>query len=244
MYTLYVILELIGITALIFGIIRWRGSKRRGVSPSPFKKITLAGALILIASSALITTTPQFKADEKSEDTDASSTSSSSSRDYTALKLGMTKSRVQSIAGKPQSKTTTAWTYKKGNVYFADGKTVSGGDVGTLQDQTEQSASSSKAKAQDKQDRIKSYAQAFGRKPTDTISQRPGVYKSSQIDDDTTEYMWSNPASDVPTLIRFDTASNSMTKVYLYDSTAKNGIGKQLFTGSTIKQKAKVVNNY
>jgi len=78
--------------------------------------------------------------------------------------------------------------------------------------------------------------QAFGQKDSQTIQKYDGsIYQSAFVDGLGMTYTWKT--SDA-TYIRVDNTDNGITTVYLYDETANNHLGRQLYQGETIKQMA------
>lgn len=81
---------------------------------------------------------------------------------------------------------------------------------------------------------MKGYAQAFGRKPVDTIQSMPSVYSADRVEDNMV-YKW-HPEG-LPLMFRVD-APNNFTTVYEYDKNGKCGLlGRVLYQGRTIYQK-------
>lgn len=85
--------------------------------------------------------------------------------------------------------------------------------------------------------KLKGFAQAFGKKPVDTIQSMPSTYVTTQDDSGNTIYGW-HPKG-LPELVRVDSQNNN-TDVYLYNKKGKNKmLGKHLYHGRTIYQKQK-----
>lgn len=85
--------------------------------------------------------------------------------------------------------------------------------------------------------KLKGYAQAFGRKPVDTIQSMPSTYVTTQDNSGNTIYGW-HPKG-LPELVRVDSQNNN-TDVYIFNKKGKNKmLGKHLYHGRTIYQKQK-----
>lgn len=141
------------------------------------------------------------------------------------IKLGMTKQEVIKKMGKPDTQTSRNLTYGKKNIYLVNSKVI-GGNYKELQKQVD----ASESKKEEKQAELKSYAQAFGRKSTSHIKKMSSAYKTIPLDNGDMMYSWK---TDDGLLVRVD-SDNRVTKVYKYNSSTKDGLGKLLFTGTTI----------
>lgn len=181
----------------------------------------------------------EIKSSSISESTEEES-ASSSGKDESQLKLGMTKEEIVNLLGEPDSKSDFSWSYGGKDIYFNDYEHLSGGNMGNLVDQVLASGRKSRASASNETNTQKAFAQSFGQKAVDRLQKMPTVYKSTQLDATTMEYMWN---SEHGIMIRLDTADR-MTNVYLYDSNADYGRGRLLYSGRTIFTSPKVYNFY
>src|SRR5699024_12662025 len=82
---------------------------------------------------------------------------------------------------------------------------------------------------------LKSSAQYFGTKSSESIQNNPGAFKTTQ-DGDLLYILW-NPGDHLPLLLRVDDTSTNITNVYIYNKHGDNPKGRHLYTGRTIVQK-------
>lgn len=157
----------------------------------------------------------------KSVETEKVSTSKQSR--FSNIKLGMTKKEVIKELGKPDFQTSRNLTYGKKDIYLVDNKVI-GGNYKALQKQVDKK----NAEKKEKQEKLKSFAQAFGERSAKHLDRMPSVYKKMPLDNGETMYSWK---TDYGLLVRVDSADGATTKVYKYDKKADNGLGELLFTG-------------
>lgn len=86
---------------------------------------------------------------------------------------------------------------------------------------------------------LKSSAQYFGTKSSESIQNNPGAFKTTQ-DGDLLYILW-NPGDHLPLLLRVDDATNNITNVYIYNKHGDNPKGRHLYTGRTIVQKKRSI---
>lgn len=158
--------------------------------------------------------------------------------DFSKIKLGMTKSEIVKLIGKPDSDMSGTLSY--GNDYLMlnqKGKLFSGSPK-TIKNQIDSNAnkekSSSSSKKESDEGQLQSFANTFGRKGVETLQKYVGsVYSAT----DTPNGMMYGYKTDYGMLYRVDNTASGITKVYSDD----NGhLGKELYVGQTIKQKPKV----
>lgn len=151
------------------------------------------------------------------------------------LKIGTPKEQVIKKLGKPVDNSDGLLTYHGFNLYFENNKLV-GGNLPKLQKKAEKAASERKQREKDKQQQIQNFAQSFGQEPVEEVQKKTMVYPSQRVGNNMM-YSW-KPDKDMPTYIRIDD-EHGFTTVYLADSNAKDGLGRQLYQGKTIMQKNK-----
>lgn len=142
---------------------------------------------------------------------------------FSNIKLGMTKEQVIKELGKPDFQTSRNLTYGEKNIYLVDNKVI-GGNYESLQKQVDKKNHEKK----EKQEQLKSFAQAFGERSAKHLDRMPSVYKKIPLDTGETMYSWK---TDYGLLVRVDSADGATTKVYKYDKKADDGLGELLFTG-------------
>ena len=110
------------------------------------------------------------------------------------------------------------------------------------QKQKDESMASSRVESRKNyQSRLQGFAQAFGRKPVDTIQSMPSTYVTAQNSNGDTVYGW-HP-DGLPELVRVDSANNN-TDVYLYDEHGQDKmLGEHIYHGRTIYQKPAIAND-
>ncbi|WP_323074954.1 hypothetical protein [Limosilactobacillus reuteri] len=156
------------------------------------------------------------------------------------LELGTSKSTVEKKLGKPDQDNGQMLLYDDFNLYFEKGKLV-GGDLPAIQKKVDKKVAKEKEQRKEEQSRLTGYAQAFGRKPVDTIQSMPSVYTSDHVEDNMV-YTW-HP-DDSPMLVRVD-SPNNFTTVYKYDKNGEHhALGTTLYQGRTIYQKQSNNNGY
>ena len=151
------------------------------------------------------------------------------------LKIGTSKEKVIKELGKPVDNSDGLLTYHGFHLYFENNKLV-GGNLPKLQKKAEKAASERKQSEKNKQQQIQNFAQSFGQEPVEEVQKKTMVYPSQRVGNNMM-YSW-KPDKDMPTYIRIDD-EHGFTTVYLADSNAKNGLGRQLYQGKTIMQKNK-----
>ncbi|MFB9770126.1 hypothetical protein [Lactiplantibacillus modestisalitolerans] len=153
--------------------------------------------------------------------------------DFSKIKLGMTKSEIVKIIGKPDSDISGNLSY--GDDYLAlndDGKLFSG-SPDSIQKQIDAKNKAKKESSSNKADQLKSFAKAFGQKDVQTLQKYVGSAYSSTETPDGMAYGWK---TDYGMLYRLDDSSTGITHVY------KDGLGDkgtELYAGQTIKTKPK-----
>lgn len=183
--------------------------------------------------------------EDKSENTNSKSSSEKQrhksnkiSRYFTkkkaeGLKLGTAKNNVIKKIGKPVRNDGQMLTYDDFVLYFENDKLV-GGNLPAIQKKVDKKIAKEKEDKKNYESKLKGYAQAFGRKPVDTIQSMPSVYSADRIEDNMV-YKW-HPEG-LPLMFRVD-APNNFTTVYEYDKNGKYGLlGRVLYQGRTIYQK-------
>ena len=155
------------------------------------------------------------------------------------LKLGTSKSDVEKELGKPDQDDGQIVLYDNFKLYFENNKLV-GGDLPAIQKKVDKKIAKEKQERKEEQSKLTGYAQAFGRKPVDTIQSMPSVYTADHVEDNMV-YTW-HP-DDSPLLVRVD-SPNNYTTVYKYDKNGEHGaLGHTLYQGRTIYQKQNNNNN-
>lgn len=223
------------ITIVRWFILRNRAQKLNQHINGWQKYLWVIGLILLISGSL---TAPK-KADNLTKATSySSSTSPASSSSHTketikAVKIGMSKSEVEKILGKPDSDDGDVVTYNKyGALYFSKDK-LTGGEDNSIQSQASSKLSSQKAAQSEKRSDLISQAKYFGTKDVESIQKATYAYASTSIDGGMM-YMWKSSAG---TLVRVDLDESGKTVVYKYDDSKDNGLGEQLYVGKTILQK-------
>lgn len=150
------------------------------------------------------------------------------------ITLGMSKEEVIDILGEPVADETDETgqemlIFDDGTSYFLESERIVGGSTEDIMDQVSKQKKNTESSK-------KGFAISFGKKPTETLAERQFVYKAEQLDDTTMKYTWKTGVDEVGTLIRIDSAER-MTKVYLYDEDAEDGLGEELYSGRTIFDK-------
>lgn len=156
------------------------------------------------------------------------------------LELGTSKAQVEKKLGKPDQDNGQMLLYDNFNLYFENNKLV-GGDLPAIQKKVDKKIAKEKQERKEEQSKLTGYAQAFGRKPVDTIQSMPSVYTSEHVEDNMV-YTW-HP-DDSPMLVRVD-SPNNFTTVYKYDKNGEHhALGTTLYQGRTIYQKQTNNNGY
>lgn len=156
------------------------------------------------------------------------------------LELGTSKVAVEKKLGKPDQDDGQTMLYDNFKLYFENNKLV-GGDLPAIQKKVDKKIAKEKEQRKEEQSKLAGYAQAFGRKPVDTIQSMPSVYTSDHVEDNMV-YTW-HP-DDSPMLVRVD-SPNNFTTVYKYDKNGEHhALGTTLYQGRTIYQKQSNNNGY
>lgn len=149
------------------------------------------------------------------------------------LELGTTKNNVIKKIGKPIRDDGQTLTYDGFVLYFEKDKLV-GGSLPAIQKKVDKKIAKEKENKKQYENELKGYAQAFGRKPVDTIQSMPSVYSADRVENNMV-YRW-HPKG-LPLMYRVDDSDN-FTTVYEYDKNGKYGLlGRVLYQGRTIYQK-------
>lgn len=111
-----------------------------------------------------------------------------------------------------------------------------------IQKQGEKATQQKKKNAKSRESSLKSSAQYFGTKSSESIQNNPSAFKTTQ-DGDLLYILW-NPGDHLPLLLRVDDASNNITNVYIYNKHGDNPKGRHLYTGRTIVQKKRSIVYY
>lgn len=212
------------------------------------KETTKTAEATSVSSSSRVTSSSSFK----------DSTSHNSSKDKSSepkrnkiqkwwlkhkagkLELGTSKSQVEKKLGNPDQDNGQMLLYDNFNLYFENNKLV-GGDLPAIQKKVDKKIAKEKQERKEEQSKLTGYAQAFGRKPVDTIQSMPSVYTSEHVEDNMV-YTW-HP-DDSPMLVRVD-SPNNFTTVYKYDKNGEHhALGTTLYQGRTIYQKQTNNNGY
>lgn len=215
---------------------------------SSTKETTKTAEATSVSSSSRVTSSSSFK----------DSTSHNSSKDKSSepkrnkiqkwwlkrkagkLELGTSKAQVEKKLGKPDQDNGQMLLYDNFNLYFENNKLV-GGDLPAIQKKVDKKIAKEKQERKEEQSKLTGYAQAFGRKPVDTIQSMPSVYTSEHVEDNMV-YTW-HP-DDSPMLVRVD-SPNNFTTVYKYDKNGEHhALGTTLYQGRTIYQKQTNNNGY
>ncbi|WP_225422331.1 outer membrane protein assembly factor BamE [Lactiplantibacillus pentosus] len=152
---------------------------------------------------------------------------------FSKIKLGMTKSQVIAILGKPTDQNSSTLIYGSADLDFDDDKLFDGSP------RKIHKAANKKAKAEAKKasrkkvnaNQLKSFAKAFGQKDVETLQRNVGIAYSSTETPQGMAYGWK---TNYGMLYRLDDSETGLTHVY------KGGLGDdgtELYVGQTIKQK-------
>lgn len=137
--------------------------------------------------------------------------------------------------GKPVRKEKQMLIYDDFYLTFENNKLI-GSDLPAIQKKVDKKIAKEKEAKKQKEEELKGYAQAFGRKPVDTLQSMPSVYDGQRVEDDMV-YKWQ--PDGLPLMFRVDSPGN-FTTVYQYDKNGKYGLlGRVLYEGRTIYQKQK-----
>lgn len=170
---------------------------------------------------------------ESTSQSHSSKSSSSEKYDFSRVKLGMTKSQVIAIIGKPTDENSSTLMYGSDDLDFENDKLFDGSPdeihkAAIKKDKTEANESSKKRVNEGK---LKSFAKVFGQKDVETLQKYVGSAYSSIETSQGMAYGWK---TDYGMLYRLDDSRTGITHVY------KDGLGDsgtQLYVGQTIKQK-------
>lgn len=152
---------------------------------------------------------------------------------FSKIKLGMTKSQVIAILGKPTDQNSSTLIYGSADLDFDHDKLFDGSP------RKIHKAANKKAKAEAKKasrkkvnaSQLKSFAKAFGQKDVETLQRNVGIAYSSTETPQGMAYGWK---TNYGMLYRLDDSETGLTHVY------KGGLGDdgtELYVGQTIKQK-------
>lgn len=167
------------------------------------------------------------------------------------LKYGMSLNEVKSIMQvKPSEEENDRGfinlTYGKDivDLGFDENKRLTAASTGApqIQKQGEKAAQQKKKNAKSREGSLKSSAQYFGTKSSESIQNNPGAFKTTQ-DGDLLYILW-NPGDHLPLLLRVDDTSTNITNVYIYNKHGDNPKGRHLYTGRTIVQKKRSIVYY
>lgn len=167
------------------------------------------------------------------------------------LKYGMSLNEVKSIMQvKPSEEENDRGfinlTYGKDivDLGFDENKRLTAASTGApqIQKQGEKAAQQKKKNAKSRESSLKSSAQYFGTKSSESIQNNPGAFKTTQ-DGDLLYILW-NPGDHLPLLLRVDDTSTNITNVYIYNKHGDNPKGRHLYTGRTIVQKKRSIVYY
>lgn len=167
------------------------------------------------------------------------------------LKYGMTLAEVKRIMkDKPTEEENDngfiSLTYGKDTVDlgFDENKKLTAASTGApqIQKQGEKAAQQNKKNSKSRESSLKSSAQYFGTKSSESIQNNPGAFKTTQ-DGDLLYILW-NPGDHLPLLLRVDDTSTNITNVYIYNKHGDNPKGRHLYTGRTIVQKKRSIVYY
>lgn len=149
------------------------------------------------------------------------------------LKLGTTKNEVIKKVGKPLRDDGQILTYDDFVLYFEKDKLI-GGNLPAIQKKVDKKIAKEKEDKKQYENKLRGYAQAFGRKPVDKIQSMPSVYSADRVENNMV-YKW-HP-DGLPLMFRVDDSDN-FTTVYEYNKNGKYGLlGRVLYQGRTIYQK-------
>ncbi|WP_076636649.1 hypothetical protein [Lactiplantibacillus plantarum] len=177
-------------------------------------------------------TTSKESADSTSQ-SHSSKSSSSKKYDFSKVRLGMTKSQVIAIMGKPTEQDTTYLMYGSDDLDFHDDKLFDGSPRNIKEAATKKEKNEAKESIRKRvnESELKSFAKVFGQKDVETLQKYVGSAYSSIETSQGMAYGWK---TDYGMLYRLDDSSTGITHVY------KDGLGDsgtQLYVGQTIKQK-------
>lgn len=152
---------------------------------------------------------------------------------FSKIELGMTKSQVIAILGKPTDQNSSTLIYGSADLDFDHDKLFDGSP------RKIHKAANKKAKAEAKKasrkkvnaSQLKSFAKAFGQKDVETLQRNVGIAYSSTETPQGMAYGWK---TNYGMLYRLDDSETGLTHVY------KGGLGDdgtELYVGQTIKQK-------
>lgn len=152
---------------------------------------------------------------------------------FNKIELGMTKSQVIAILGKPTDQNSSTLIYGSADLDFDHDKLFDGSP------RKIHKAANKKAKAEAKKasrkkvnaSQLKSFAKAFGQKDVETLQRNVGIAYSSTETPQGMAYGWK---TNYGMLYRLDDSETGLTHVY------KGGLGDdgtELYVGQTIKQK-------
>lgn len=152
---------------------------------------------------------------------------------FSKIELGMTKSQVIAILGKPTDQNSSTLIYGSADLDFDHDKLFDGSP------RKIHKAANKKAKAEAKKasrkkvnaSQLKSFAKVFGQKDVETLQRNVGIAYSSTETPQGMAYGWK---TNYGMLYRLDDSETGLTHVY------KGGLGDdgtELYVGQTIKQK-------
>lgn len=152
---------------------------------------------------------------------------------FSKIKLGMTKSQVISILGKPTDQNSSTLIYGSADLDFDHNKLFDGSPRKIHKAANKKATADAKKASRKKANAIqlKSFAKVFGQKDVETLQKNVGIAYSSTETSQGMAYGWK---TNYGMLYRLDDSETGLTHVY------KGGLGDdgtELYVGQTIKQK-------
>lgn len=157
--------------------------------------------------------------------------------DFSKIKLGMSKSQVKRILGKPTEENSVTLYYGNDDLDFDHNAKLSDGSpksIHSLSQKHWQKSAGESSKKKDDAFNLQSFANVFGRKDVETLQRFVGSAYSATETPQGMAYEWKTKYG---MLYRLDVTSTGITHVY------KGGLGDtgtELYVGQTIKQKVRV----
>jgi hypothetical protein len=152
---------------------------------------------------------------------------------FSKIKLGMTKSQVIAILGKPTDQNSSTLIYGSADLDFDHDKLFDGSPRKIHKTANKKAKAEAKKASRKKVNasQLKSFAKAFGQKDVETLQRNVGIAYSSTETPQGMAYGWK---TNYGMLYRLDDSETGLTHVY------KGGLGDdgtELYVGQTIKQK-------
>ncbi|EQM52542.1 hypothetical protein N692_09520 [Lactiplantibacillus plantarum EGD-AQ4] len=152
---------------------------------------------------------------------------------FSKIKLGMTKSQVISILGKPTDQNSSTLIYESADLDFDHNKLFDGSPRKIHKAANKKATADAKKASRKKANasQLKSFAKVFGQKDVETLQKNVGITYSSTETSQGMAYGWK---TNYGMLYRLDDSETGLTHVY------KGGLGDdgtELYVGQTIKQK-------